>query len=53
MDALEENGMTVHREPADALTDGFKQIGQTMAEEWQEDAGEDGAEILERYRKMN
>jgi TRAP-type C4-dicarboxylate transport system substrate-binding protein len=53
MDALEENGMTVHREPAKALADGFKQIGQTMAKEWQEDAGADGAQILERYRKMN
>jgi TRAP-type C4-dicarboxylate transport system substrate-binding protein len=53
MDELEANGMTVHRDPKDALKSGFKEIGQTMAKEWQKDAGADGAEILERYRKMN
>ena len=53
MDKLAENGMTVHREPPKALTQGFKEIGQTMAEGWQEDAGEEGAKILERYRKTN
>jgi TRAP-type C4-dicarboxylate transport system substrate-binding protein len=53
MDKLEANGMTVHRTPPEPLSQGFKEIGQTMATEWQEEAGEDGAEILERYRKMN
>jgi len=53
MDKLEANGMTVHREPDAALQKGFQEIGQTMAKEWREDAGDAGAQILERYRKMD
>ncbi|MBK1698822.1 TRAP transporter substrate-binding protein [Rhodovibrio salinarum] len=53
MDKLEANGMAVHREPAEALTQGFQKIGQTMAKEWQEEAGEDGAQILDAYRETN
>lgn len=52
MDVLEENGMNVHRDPADNLQQGFQEIGQTMADEWNQEAGEAGAEILQRYRDM-
>lgn len=50
MDKLEENGMTVHREPSETLQQGFQEIGAKMAAEWQEKAGEAGSEILKRYR---
>lgn len=48
---LAENGMEVH-EPSKALILGFQAIGETMAKEWAEDAGEKGAAILEEYRSM-
>ncbi|MEP0563017.1 MAG: TRAP transporter substrate-binding protein [Paracoccaceae bacterium] len=51
MDGLAAGGMTVG--PAgDALVDELKVIGETMAAEWLENAGEDGAAILEAYKAM-
>jgi TRAP-type C4-dicarboxylate transport system substrate-binding protein len=52
MDVLEDNGMTVHRNPSKALSDGFKEIGRQMAEDWKQQAGDAGAEILKRYRGL-
>jgi len=48
---LEENGMAVHQ-PSEALIAGFEEIGQTMAREWAEQAGDRGKKILEEYRAM-
>lgn len=51
MDGLAAGGMTVG--PAgDALVDELKVIGATMAAEWLEEAGEDGAAILDAYKAM-
>jgi TRAP-type C4-dicarboxylate transport system substrate-binding protein len=45
---LEENGMTVSQ-PSDMLSDQLAEIGQTMTDEWLEEAGEEGAEVIEAY----
>jgi len=51
MDGLAAGGMTVG--PAgDALVEELKVIGETMAAEWLENAGEDGAAIIEAYKAM-
>ena len=51
MDGLAAGGMTVG--PAgDALVAELKVIGETMAAEWLENAGEDGAAIIEAYKAM-
>lgn len=47
---LEENKITIVT-PNDALLNGFKELGKTMAEEWEKSAGADGKAILEEYRK--
>ena len=52
MQVLEDNGMTVVREPGAALSDGLKEIGGTMTQEWVEEAGQAGETILENYRSM-
>lgn len=46
---LEENGMTVHREPSVELMQGLKAVGAEMLEEWKVAAGELGAEVLAAY----
>lgn len=46
---LAENGMTVER-PGPELTEELRGIGETMLDEWLADAGEEGKEIIERYR---
>ena len=46
---LAENGITV-TQPSDELREGLGKIGDTMAEEWAERAGEEGKAILEAYR---
>jgi TRAP-type C4-dicarboxylate transport system substrate-binding protein len=46
---LADNGIEVH-EPSDALAGSLRDIGETMASEWSEEAGEPGTEILESYR---
>ncbi|WP_349360364.1 TRAP transporter substrate-binding protein [Stappia sp.] len=48
-ETLAENGMKVLA-PSQALADGFAAIGRTMSEEWVENAGERGAEVLRVYR---
>lgn len=51
MDGLAEGGMTV--EPAsDAVVAGLKEIGETMTAEWLEEAGEEGAAIVDAYKAM-
>lgn len=51
MDGLAAGGMTVG--PAgDALVEELKVIGETMAAEWLENAGADGAAIIEAYKAM-
>lgn len=46
---LVDNGMTVV-EPSEQLVAEFAEIGETIAAEWQERAGEDGKALLESYR---
>jgi TRAP-type C4-dicarboxylate transport system substrate-binding protein len=45
---LEENGMTVSQ-PSDTLSDQLAEIGETMTDEWLEEAGEEGTEVVEAY----
>ena len=47
--ALIDNGMTIV-EPSEELASGFAEIGATIAAEWEESAGEDGAALLEAFR---
>ena len=46
--ALSDNGIAVAA-PSDALAAGLREIGTTMAEEWAERAGDEGATILQSY----
>ena len=48
---LEANGMSVST-PSDALAARLDEIGETMAAEWLEDAGEDGQAVLDAYHDM-
>lgn len=48
-DVLAENGITVV-EPSSELIQGLAAIGETMAAEWQAEAGDAGAAILEAYK---
>ena len=45
---LEKNGMTV-APPSKPLTDDFLKVGETITNEWLEQAGEDGKAILDAY----
>jgi TRAP-type C4-dicarboxylate transport system substrate-binding protein len=46
---LAENGMTVV-EPSETLAAQLSEIGQTMTEEWLEEAGEAGRAVIDAYR---
>ncbi|HSP25683.1 MAG TPA: TRAP transporter substrate-binding protein [Saliniramus sp.] len=46
--ALADNGLTVI-EPSEELREGFRAIGEQIADEWVESAGEQGAAIIEAY----
>ena len=48
---LAANGMTV-APPSDEMAAELKEIGETMTAEWLEDAGDEGAAIVERFREM-
>jgi TRAP-type C4-dicarboxylate transport system substrate-binding protein len=50
MDVLAENGIAVGP-PSDALAQSMREIGATMAGDWEEDAGEAGAAILDAYNQ--
>ncbi len=45
---LQDNGITVN-EPSEALVTGLREIGATMLDEWREEAGDTGAQLLEAY----
>jgi len=47
---LADNGITVI-EPSDELMGSLRDIGKTMTEEWLEEAGESGQEVIEAYRQ--
>lgn len=49
LDGLKEGGMTVGPAP-EALVEGLKGIGETMTEEWLEQAGDTGRAIVEEYK---
>lgn len=51
VDTLAENGLNV-KEPPQSLMSDLQDIGETMTNEWKEDAGERGARLLERYNDM-
>ena len=46
---LKKNGMNVEK-PSPMLESSFREIGKTMTSEWVEQAGSDGAAILDAYR---
>ena len=48
---LAANGMTV-APPSDQMAAELKEIGETMTAEWLEDAGDEGAAIVKRFREM-
>lgn len=48
---LSAEGMTV-MPPSDQLAADFREIGETMTEEWLERAGDTGAKVVEDYRGM-
>ena len=50
LSTLAENGLTVS-EPGEALAADLAAIGSTMTEEWLAEAGEDGAAIVDAYKK--
>jgi TRAP-type C4-dicarboxylate transport system substrate-binding protein len=45
---LRENGMTVS-EPTEALSDALAEIGETMTQEWLDEAGDAGAQVIDAY----
>jgi TRAP-type C4-dicarboxylate transport system substrate-binding protein len=51
LNGLREGGMTVH-EPSEQLRSELREIGETMTNEWLENAGEEGRAIVEAYRKQ-
>ncbi|WP_136064793.1 TRAP transporter substrate-binding protein [Modicisalibacter radicis] len=51
LQVLRDNGITVS-EPSEELAATLKDVGETMTREWQDRAGEQGAQILETYRQM-
>ena len=51
LQALRDNGITVS-EPSEQLAATLKDVGETMTQEWKERAGEQGAQILEKYRQL-
>ncbi|MDW5375696.1 TRAP transporter substrate-binding protein [Halomonas sp. HP20-15] len=51
LQVLRDNGITVS-EPSEELAATLQDVGETMAQEWKDRAGEQGAQILERYRQM-
>jgi len=51
VNGLKEGGMTVER-PSAELMDGLKAIGETMTEEWLEQAGDEGKSIVDAYNAM-
>jgi TRAP-type C4-dicarboxylate transport system substrate-binding protein len=50
-DQLQKNGMTVEG-PSDQLAKDFKEIGDTMTEEWLAKAGDAGKAAVDAYNKM-
>ena len=49
LDGLAENGMSVEK-PSEQLATELREIGQTMTEEWLEQAGDQGKAIVDAYR---
>ena len=47
---LEENGITIV-EPSEELMTGLRDIGAQMLENWKEEAGDDGAALLDAYQQ--
>ena len=47
---LKENGITIV-EPSEELMTGLREIGAQMLENWKEEAGEDGAALLDTYQQ--
>lgn len=51
LEQLEENGMEV-LEPSDELMNGLSEVGEIMVQEWIDDAGDVGAEIIETFYQI-
>ncbi|MHA7876844.1 MULTISPECIES: TRAP transporter substrate-binding protein [unclassified Roseivivax] len=49
MAELEENGMTISA-PSETLSGELAEIGETMTQEWLEDAGAEGQEVIDAYQ---
>lgn len=48
---LADNGITV-KKPTDEMLAELQKIGETMLNEWLEDAGDKGQDVIDRYRSM-
>ena len=48
MATLEENGMTI-AEPSETLSQELSEIGETMTQEWLDEAGEEGQSVIDAY----
>ncbi|MEI4233519.1 TRAP transporter substrate-binding protein [Roseovarius sp. D22-M7] len=48
--ALEEGGMQISQ-PSNALSERLAEIGETMTDEWLEEAGDEGQAIIDAYRE--
>nr|WP_232830900.1 TRAP transporter substrate-binding protein [Tropicimonas sp. IMCC34011] len=46
---LEENGMTIS-EPSETLSQELSEIGDTMTQEWLEEAGDEGQSVIDAYK---
>ena len=46
---LEENGMTISQ-PSETLSNEMSEIGETMTQEWLEEAGDAGQSVIDAYR---
>ncbi len=49
MATLEENGMTIS-DPSETLSGQLAEIGETMTQEWLEEAGDEGQQVIEAYQ---
>ncbi|MGG7644769.1 TRAP transporter substrate-binding protein [Rhodovulum sp. YNF3179] len=49
MATLEENGMTIS-DPSETLSGQLAEIGETMTQEWLEEAGAEGQQVIEAYQ---
>ena len=52
IETLRDNGMAVHEEISDELAHNLRESGQFIINDWVEDVGEDGQDILDAFNKQ-